>query len=228
LGVLSDFIYPIIVSVSVITTFTTPYGIRFSEQTYRLINRILPREWVKIRTGYANMKATKDTSDEWMIMLKNTLLPVAIHLMLSVAVLLLSQMFLIPFVASHIHSFWGNILSAAITISCMSPFLYGLISRRYVLTKKQFVNLWNKNKLHKWLLIGLNLSRNAIFISLIMMVLLPLFPAGKIVLVIISVLIFIYIALNPKYELQTRKIESVFLNNLNCEPEVKRETHHCN
>ena len=225
LSVLSDFIYPIIVSVSVITTFTTPYGIRFSEQIYRLIDRILPREWVKIRTGYSNMKATKDTSGEWMVLLKNTLLPVAIHLTLSVAVLLISQMFLIPFVAAHIHSFWGNILSAAITISCMSPFLYGLISRRSVLTKKQFVNLWNKNILNKWLLVSLNISRNAVFITLIMMVLLPLFPAGKIILMIISALIFIYIALNPTYELQTRKIESVFLNNLNHKSNIIDDTH---
>jgi hypothetical protein len=90
-----------------------------------------------------------------------------------------------------------------------------LISKRYVLSKKQFFKLWNKNTLNKWLLVGLNLSRNAILISLIMMVLFPLFPAGKIVLVIISVLIFIYIAINPRYELQTKRIESVFLNNLN-------------
>jgi CPA2 family monovalent cation:H+ antiporter-2 len=97
----------------------------------------------------------------------------------------------------------------------MSPFLYGLISRRYVLSRKQFSVLWNKNILNKCLLIGLNLVRNAIFISLIMMVLVPLFPAGKIVLLIVSALIFIYISVNPKYESHKRKIESVFFNNLN-------------
>jgi len=226
LGVLSDYIYPIIVSVSVLTTFTTPYGIRYSEKIYHVIDKLLPAKWVKIRIGYAKSNdSSTNPQNEWMILLKNTLLPVTIHLTLAVAVLIISQMFLTPFISAHIHSIWGNVLSAAITISCMSPFLYGLISKRYVLSKKQFVALWNKNKLHKWLLIGLNLSRNAIFIFLIMMVLLPLFPAGKIVLVIISVLIFIYIALNPRYELQMRKIESVFLNNLNRNPEALEESY---
>ena len=226
LGVLSDYIYPIIVSVSVLTTFTTPYGIRYSEKIYHVIDKLLPAKWVKIRIGYAKSNdSSTNPQNEWMILLKNTLLPVTIHLTLAVAVLIISQMFLTPFISAHIHSIWGNVLSAAITISCMSPFLYGLISKRYVLSKKQFVALWNKNKLHKWLLIGLNLSRNAIFILLIMMVLLPLFPAGKIILVIISVLIFIYIALNPRYELQMRKIESVFLNNLNRNPEALEESY---
>jgi CPA2 family monovalent cation:H+ antiporter-2 len=214
LGVLGDFIYPVIVSVSVITTFTTPYGIRCSGKIYHKIDKLIPVQWNKVRTGYGNSD-NKDTSNEWAILLKNTLLPVTIYLMLAVAVLILSNMFLIPFITSHIPALWGNILSAVITLSCMSPFLYGLISKRYVLSKKQFFKLWNKNTLNKWLLVGLNLSRNAILISLIMMVLFPLFPAGKIVLVIISILIFMYIAINPRYELQTKRIESVFLNNLN-------------
>jgi CPA2 family monovalent cation:H+ antiporter-2 len=215
LGVLSDFIYPVIVSVSVLTTFTTPYGIRYSGKIYHKLDKLLPARWSKIRTGYGNRKDNLDTSSEWMILLKNTLLPVAVYLTLAVAALLLSKMFLIPFITTHILSLWGNILSAALTISCMSPFLYGLISKRYVLSRKQLAILWNKNTLNKWLLFGLNLGRNVLFISLIMMVLVPLFPAGKIMLIIVSVLILLYIAINPRYESQTRRIESVFLNNLN-------------
>ncbi|MDR1172395.1 MAG: cation:proton antiporter [Bacteroidales bacterium] len=214
LGVLSDFIYPVIVSVSVLTTFTTPYGIRYSGEMYHQLDKLLPARWSKIRTGYGNREDHLDTSSEWMILLKNTLLPVAVYLTLAVAVLILSKMFLIPFITAHILSLWGNILSAAVTISCMSPFLYGLISKRHVLSRAQFAVLWNKNTLNKWLLFGLNLVRNGLFISLIMMVLLPLFPAGKIMLIIVSMLILLYIAVNPRYESHTRRIESVFLNNL--------------
>ena len=227
LGVLSDFIYPIIVSVSVITTFTTPYGIRYSGKIYQKIEKLLPANWNKIRIGYGNINnGVKESPSEWKILLKNTLLPVSVYLALAVAVLILSKMFLIPFVTGHIPSLWGKILSAVITISCMSPFLYGLISKRYILSKEQFAGIWNKNVLNKWLLIGLNLSRNALFISLIMIVLLPLFTAGKMVLIIISIWIFLYIALNPIYEIQTRRIESIFLRNLNRkESEALEDTH---
>ena len=229
LGVLSDFIYPIIVSVSVITTFTTPYGIRYSENIYNKIDKLLPKKWNKIRVGYENLNSgKKEAPSEWNTLLKNTLLPVMIYLALAVAVLIVSKMSLIPFVATHIPSIWGSILSAVITISLMSPFLYGLIGRRYILTKEQFAGLWSKNRLNKWLLVGLNLSRNAIFITLIMIVLLPLFPkAGKIILVIISLLILIYIALNPRYKSQTKRIESIFLRNLNRnDSEEHDDTHH--
>lgn len=226
LGVLSDFIYPVIVSVSVITTFTTPYGVRYSGKIHHYIDKLMPVKWNKIRAGYGNSRGNPEgISNGWMILLENTLLPVAVYLTFAVAVLILSKMFLIPFIAIHIHSLWGNVLSAVITISCMSPFLYGLISKRSVLSKKQFLDLWNKNTLNKWLLVGLNLSRNAIFILLVMMVLFSLFPAGRIVLVIISVLIFLHIALNPRYESQTKRIESVFTNNLDRKSEEPEDIH---
>lgn len=223
LGVLSDFIYPVIVSVSVITTFTTPYGIKFSGNIYGWLDRILPSRWTRLRTGYRRKEV--DTSNEWLILLKKTLLPVGVYLALAVAVLLLSRMYLVPFISSHIHSIWGNVLSAAITVSFMSPFLYGLIGRRNFLTREQFSALWNKNRLNRWLLAGLNLFRNALFITLIMMVLLPLFPAARIILVIVSVVIFVYIALNPKYASWTKRIESVFISNLNNRHEEPEDTH---
>ena len=43
LGVISDFIYPIIVAVSVMTTFTTPFCIMAADPAYKIIRRLLPQ-----------------------------------------------------------------------------------------------------------------------------------------------------------------------------------------
>ena len=47
LGVMRDFIYPIIIAVSVITTFTTPYMIRLADPAYKLLCKKLPASWLK-------------------------------------------------------------------------------------------------------------------------------------------------------------------------------------
>lgn len=43
LGVMDGFLYPVIVSVSVVTTLTTPFYIKHSEGVYRLLVRLLPQ-----------------------------------------------------------------------------------------------------------------------------------------------------------------------------------------
>src|SRR5574344_3131939 len=46
LGVISKFLYPVVVAVSVITTFLTPYMIRASEPCYNMLERRLPASWI--------------------------------------------------------------------------------------------------------------------------------------------------------------------------------------
>lgn len=58
LGVTSDFLYPIVVAVSVFTTFTTPYMIRLAEPAYMMVARTLPAKWM------ARLERNKDESDE--------------------------------------------------------------------------------------------------------------------------------------------------------------------
>ena len=46
-GVLGDFMYPVVVTVSVITTFLTPYMIRFAVPVYGFIEKKLPASWIQ-------------------------------------------------------------------------------------------------------------------------------------------------------------------------------------
>ena len=46
-GVIDDFLYPIIVSVSIITTFLTPYLIKGGEPLYNWINNKVPESWTQ-------------------------------------------------------------------------------------------------------------------------------------------------------------------------------------
>ena len=54
LGVTDNFLYPIVVAVSVVTTFFTPYMIRMAEPACRVADRIIPKSWMKFLERYSS------------------------------------------------------------------------------------------------------------------------------------------------------------------------------
>ena len=67
LGVMRDFIYPVIIAVSVITTFTTPFMIKLATPCYNLLNKRLPPSWInRLRqTDDSSGRHTAAESSEW-------------------------------------------------------------------------------------------------------------------------------------------------------------------
>jgi CPA2 family monovalent cation:H+ antiporter-2 len=132
LNVTSDFLYPIVVAVSAITTFTTPFMVKFSTPFSVYLEKKLPRRWVKRIERYsANTEAIKSVST-WQIVLKAYLIQVIIHSIIIVAIISLSSKFILPLVQD---SRFGNAMAALITVVILSPFLWALSLRR-VATKE--------------------------------------------------------------------------------------------
>lgn len=65
LNVTSEFLYPVAVGVSAVTTFTTPYMIRSADRFYRLIDRSLPESWKRYLENYSEAFASVSFSSEW-------------------------------------------------------------------------------------------------------------------------------------------------------------------
>ena len=65
LHVTSHFLYPIVVAVSVITTFLTPYMIRLAEPASNLVDTHLPEKWRKFLTRYASGSQTMNHESLW-------------------------------------------------------------------------------------------------------------------------------------------------------------------
>jgi CPA2 family monovalent cation:H+ antiporter-2 len=132
LNVTSDFLYPIVVAVSAITTFTTPFMVKFSTPFSVYLEKKLPRRWVKRIERYsANTEAIKSVST-WQIVLRAYLTQVIIHSIIIVAIISLSSKFILPLVQD---SRFGNAMAALITVVLLSPFLWALSLRR-VATKQ--------------------------------------------------------------------------------------------
>jgi CPA2 family monovalent cation:H+ antiporter-2 len=137
LGVLNKYIYPIIVSVSVITTFTTPYAIRYVDKVYGKIAIHIPPTWKLLLNGYtAERKRKRKQSGkqhpagmfDFKTFLRKFVMPAIIYYILALATHIVAKMYLMPFVAKHSGgSMVGDIISAVITLLGMAPFLYGIL-----------------------------------------------------------------------------------------------------
>ena len=77
LKVTSDFLYPIVVAVSAVTTFTTPFMVKFAVPFSGYLEKKMPRRWVKrIQLYSANTEEINSVSN-WQIVLRSYLTQVA-------------------------------------------------------------------------------------------------------------------------------------------------------
>ncbi|MDY6271038.1 MAG: cation:proton antiporter, partial [Prevotella sp.] len=89
LGVISQYLYPVVVAVSVVTTFLTPYMIRAAIPCYGLLERHLPRVWVR-RLNHARVGVEADADNNahlWRQLVRAMLVNTLIYGILSAAVI---------------------------------------------------------------------------------------------------------------------------------------------
>jgi CPA2 family monovalent cation:H+ antiporter-2 len=213
LGVISEILYPIIVAVSVITTFTTPYFIKMSPAISESIEKRIPGVWNKLISGYASSDVNVvNKQNNWNNLLRKILMQVGIYITLSLAGMFLCKIYIIPVIINNVPGIWGAVLSAAVTLILMAPFLRAMIMKKN--KSEEFRNLWNDSHFNRAVLISLIILRIVLAIILVFMVLFPLFSMARSLLILIALAVTIGIILSQELKKQSRKIEAHFLKNL--------------
>lgn len=126
LGVLEASLYPIIVAVSVITIFTTPYFIKLSGPAYAFIERHLPQGLQFLIDRYS-AEAEQENAPRalWKTMLTGSAWRIVLYSVVLTGIILISKNFLFPLL-SHYFGIWSRHISAVITLGAMLPFLFAL------------------------------------------------------------------------------------------------------
>ncbi len=130
LHVTSDFLYPIVVAVSVFTTFTTPYMIRLAEPAYRMIVRILPAKLIaklERNTDEKDEKAPDQQQQMWNSIFKRFVFTMLINSVLCIAVMAIMLYYGEPFMAGFVPDKWLPPVTALITLILCAPFLWMLL-----------------------------------------------------------------------------------------------------
>lgn len=208
LNVTSSFLYPIIVAVSAVTTFTTPFMVKLSIPVSEFLSKKLPRKWVKRIERYsANAQAIKSVST-WQTVIRAYLLQIVIHSIIIVAVTFLSAKFLLPLVEG---SKFGNAIAALVTLILLSPFLWALALRRVAVKEVLILMAERKYRGPIIMMILFRFILTLVFIGL----LLDNFFSREVAFIAFVVAVVLYIIFPKKLNAQYHKIETHFMKNLN-------------
>lgn len=218
-GVIRGELYPIIVSVSIITTFVTPYMIKAGLPAYELLWPRLPLRWREALERYSAQSKSSDSELPVRQFLKKQFTSIILYGVICVALLLLSTLLLKPllnriFVTSAgVPSIWGNLIGLAITIFAMTPFLWAL-ARKY-LNREKVKALLEEYRYSQAVVIPIILLRYFLVISLLG------FAIGRYIslafgfTLIIAIFLFIVVRFYGKVTGFYKHIETRFLSNFN-------------
>ena len=213
LGAISDFIYPIIVSVSVVTTFMTPTMIRLANPVADWIEPRIPE---KLKTALARYDAGSTTArdeNKWKKMLTDMLTPMLVYGVLCIAILVLSSRMLYPLMNGLLPDNWAHLATLAVTLVVLSPFMRPLLLKHCFTPK--FWELWNDRQFNRAPLLAIVLFRLAAVIVIVTVAVNQHYHASIAVLIGIVAAVLIFLVFSRQLKNRQQALESTFFDNLN-------------
>ena len=213
LGVISDFLYPIIVAVSVVTTFTTPFFIMAADPAYKAVTKILPNKLLKWLDRYTD--ADDEASDnDWRVLLQEYFTRMFIFLTLLFAIAMGAKYYLLPYLQDSLNLPYSNLIGGALTLLVMSPILRVILTSR-TRNAELFSVLWFKKRSNHLPLMILLVIKMVVAAGFLMYVFQSLMQLPYIVS-LVAVAAVGYLIYSSDWLLsEYLRIESRFLVNLN-------------
>ena len=218
LNVTSDFLYPIVVAVSVFTTFTTPYMIRLAEPAYNLVSRMLPAKWIEKMERNSSDEAEETETDEmrqlWRTEFKRFVLIILINLVLCVAVIAIMYLYGAPVIYGLLPDPWSGIVTAFVTLSICGPFLWALMRRG---GNSDNVNrLWYEGgRVERIKMTAWGILRLVLGAAIIAYIIGNTLPKSGLLGIFAVIAIACYIFLSPRIEQNSNRMAQTFTENLN-------------
>ncbi len=222
LGVMDKFLYPIVVAVSVVTTFTTPYMIKLADPCYRKIAPLIPERIQKRLDNYAQSKTViKEGKALWKKLAVNYFANILLYGILIIAIIVASRFWIFPLVGNLMPGRIGTLLATVVTLAAMSPFLWAIAMKR--IDSKILRALWEDGSSNQVPIMLLFIFRYLVAIAFVIGFLLTVYSyKGMFIgLVIFAILMFFF---SKDIQKQFGKLEANFLNNLNQRERSKQGT----
>ena len=218
LNVTSSFLYPIVVAVSVITTFLTPYMIRLAVPAYQVVEKKMPEKWKLMLERYTAGSQTVNSESHWKSLLMAIVRIVAIYMVLCIAVILLSLHFIMPLFRMVLPEFWAKLADVVFMVVCVSPFLRAIVMKKN--HSIEFQALWQDNRFNRAPLLATIVVRMILAIGVIVFIINSLFNVAMLLSIGIGVLLVVLMMLSRRLKKHSIIMERTFIQNLNI-----RDTH---
>ena len=233
LGVLDKSIYPIIVAVSVITTFTTPFFIKRAEPCYNALYKILPKSWTRLLNGYsknANESELSETVRLWQSIVKRYIVRLVIYSVVIISLIFLCRSYLMPFIMKLLGSgTWARLACLLVSLAIVSPFIISIIMPS--VRKTEYEQLVETNGSVSYVPFVVMVIISAVLsISYVASILDGVYPSAPSVIaaiVLLAVTIFILTVVPTPLHKRILNMEKRFISNIN-ERENRRTGHENN
>ncbi|MGE5418847.1 MAG: cation:proton antiporter, partial [Chloroflexota bacterium] len=222
LGVTSDFLFPVAVGVSAITTFTTPYMIRFSPVFEGFIHRKLPESWIERLNRYSSGTQEIQTESSWKKVIKSYISIVLTNSLIVIALFIISIEMLLPLVSDKTgNSFMANLIVLAVSLIAASPFLWAIMAKQPAGIREKEVLLDIKYRNGPLFIIGtLRIITGVLLVGFLLD---RMYSATTAFLIGMPIIILAVIFSSRSTKLFHGKLEKLFLGNLNARDEIQGE-----
>jgi len=227
LGVMRDFIYPVIITVSVITAFTTPYMIKAADPVSNWLHRVLPVSVLaRINPPQTPLdKSSKAEANAWGQLIKSYTIRVVLYGVVLLAILLAAPRLLTPLSAKILPDVSESTrkgICLVIELFVMTPFLYGLAITNGSINKYAS-KLLKEKAANRWPILSLLVLRILIAIAFIIAAITNYFTLGAWgVLMVIGAGLVVLLSAKVSFK-RFSGLEKRFLENFNEKEEMERK-----
>ena len=216
LGVISNYLYPVVVAVSVITTFLTPYMIRLATPTYQVMEKHLPKRLINILNHFAMSHPSTTQQSKWKSLLRQMLINTVAYSILTAAVIALMFTFVLPFTRSlfpgwKLH-WYANAITGILTLVLIAPFLRAIIMKKN--HSSEWKRLWVESSINRIPLLFTIVVRFVIALAFIFYICNYLTRFTDALMIIIGIAVISLMIASRWTKKRSIKMERLFIHNL--------------
>ncbi len=216
LGVISDFLYPVVVAVSVITTFLTPYMIRLAIPAYNALEHRLPTRLIRSLNQLSMSRPDSQKSSLWRRMLTQMAVNTIVYSILSSAVVALMFTFVLPFMRQLLPGWtlhwYANAITGVLTIIFIAPFLRAMVMKKN--RSPEWRTLWSESNRNRLPLLFTILVRAVVALTFIFYICHYLSHFTNAIIITIGVVVLLLLVVSRSVKRRSILLERLFINNL--------------
>lgn len=216
LGVISNYLYPVVVAVSVITTFLTPYMIRLATPTYQVMEKHLPKRLINILNHFAMSHPSTTQQSKWKSLLRQMLINTVAYSILTAAVIALMFTFVLPFTRSLFPGWkfhwYANAITGILTLVLIAPFLRAIIMKKN--HSNEWKRLWVESSINRIPLLFTIVVRFVIALAFIFYICNYLTRFTNALMIIIGIAVVSLMIASRWTKKRSIKMERLFIHNL--------------
>ena len=226
LGVISDYLYPVVVAVSVITTFLTPYMIRLSTPAYVHLEKRLPSRVIKILNHLSMSQPNTNEQSNWKKMLMQMGVNTLVYSILTSASIAIMFTFVRPFMHQLLPGenllMYANAITGVLTILLIAPFLRAMVMKKN--RSPEFRTLWAESNRNRLPLLFTILVRAVIAVAFIFYICNHLTRFSNAIMITIGILAVLMMVFSRSIKNRSIRLERLFIMNLRSR-EIEAQVH---